>query len=149
MQRLVVSLRLPDRISTGHETANSLELVGIICRRLCSPCRWIDLVPLFGLGTYALSRLYHTGRNLIYVRWGHLLRTLRLKTLLPRLQLYADAIHFKTRRYDNIFGFIDGTFRPIARPTHWQKQFFSGYKRLHGFHFQGIKVELTHALFIL
>jgi len=33
------------------------------------------------------------------------------------LQMYADAISAKAAALDNCFGFIDGTVRPISKPT--------------------------------
>lgn len=37
-----------------------------------------------------------------------------------------------------IWGFIDGTFREICRPTKDQRTFYSGYKKTHGFKFQAL-----------
>jgi hypothetical protein len=37
-----------------------------------------------------------------------------------------------------IWGFIDGTFRSICRPKRHQEALYSGYKKQHGFKYQGI-----------
>jgi len=39
---------------------------------------------------------------------------------------------------DNCWGFIDDTFRPIARPSVNQRMMYNGHKRVHGFKFQSI-----------
>ena len=49
---------------------------------------------------------------------------------------FADAIHSKGAALDNCWGFIDGTVRPIARPTKNQAIMFSGHKRVHCIKFQ-------------
>ncbi|KAJ8915566.1 hypothetical protein NQ315_012451 [Exocentrus adspersus] len=38
----------------------------------------------------------------------------------------------------NCWGFIDGTARPICRPSHNQEQYFSGHKRQHCIKYQSI-----------
>src|SRR4051794_28192081 len=39
-------------------------------------------------------------------------------------------------RSSNVWGFIDGTVRPIARPTRHQRQVYNGHKRVHAIKFQ-------------
>ena len=38
----------------------------------------------------------------------------------------------------NCFGFINGTVRPICRPTQYQKIVFNGHKRVHSLKFQSV-----------
>ena len=40
--------------------------------------------------------------------------------------------------FDNCWGFIDGTVRPICRPNVNQKIVYNGHKRLHGIKFQSV-----------
>ena len=41
-------------------------------------------------------------------------------------------------RTRQVWGFIDGTFREICRPSCNQRFYYSGYKKKHGFKYQGI-----------
>ncbi|XP_046860923.1 uncharacterized protein LOC124454159 [Xenia sp. Carnegie-2017] len=54
------------------------------------------------------------------------------------LQVYANAIHEKGAPYENCFGFIDGTVRPISRPKKHQRIVYNGHKRVHSLKFQGV-----------
>ena len=54
------------------------------------------------------------------------------------MKLFCEKIHSKGAPLQNCWGFIDGTLRPIARPSVNQKVMYNGHKRLHGFKFQSI-----------
>ena len=58
--------------------------------------------------------------------------------LKDRFELYANKVYNKCDVLENVWGFIDGTFRQIARPTYHQKRAYSGYKRAHGIKFQSV-----------
>jgi len=49
---------------------------------------------------------------------------------------FAAAVHAKGAPLRQCFGFIDGTVRPIARPTVNQRIMYSGHKRVHCLKFQ-------------
>jgi len=53
------------------------------------------------------------------------------------MESYVKALSHH-HRIDNIWGFIDGMFRPFCRPQLNQQVMYSGYKKLHGFKIQGI-----------
>lgn len=62
-----------------------------------------------------------------------------------RFALYSQAIATKTGCYAlRIWGLIDGTLKPVARPSHNQKAAYSGHKRLHGIKFQNVTVPDGH-----
>ncbi|KAK6179757.1 hypothetical protein SNE40_012044 [Patella caerulea] len=54
--------------------------------------------------------------------------------------MFCDAISEKGSPMSNIFGFIDGTVRPICRPTQHQKICYNGHKRVHAVKFQSVVV---------
>ncbi|CAB3977112.1 Hypothetical predicted protein [Paramuricea clavata] len=62
------------------------------------------------------------------------------KICLPKnLESYANAIHVKGSPLLTCFGFIDGTVRPICRPSVNQRiAVYNGHKRLHAIKFQSI-----------
>ncbi|CAC5389771.1 unnamed protein product [Mytilus coruscus] len=51
---------------------------------------------------------------------------------------YADAIAARDAPLLNCWGFIDGTVRPLCRPTTNQRILFNGHKRVHAIKFQSI-----------
>ena len=57
-----------------------------------------------------------------------------------QLKAYVKAIDETAATSDSlqIWGFIDGTVRPIARPTSEQQLYYSGHKGYHGMKFQSI-----------
>ena len=70
----------------------------------------------------------------IHDRFGHLLETLVLVWLDPGI--FSQVIHVKGAPLNQCWGFIDGTPRPMARPTRNQKIMYSGHKRTHCIKFQ-------------
>ena len=74
--------------------------------------------------------------NDIHSRFSHLLTSFELIWLDE--QSFADAIHMKGAPLQQCIGFIDGTVRPIARPSVNQRIMFSGHKRIHCLKFQVI-----------
>ena len=54
------------------------------------------------------------------------------------LQIYSDSIAAKGTALQNCFGFIDGTVRPICRPSEQQRILYNGHERLHGLKFQSV-----------
>ena len=70
----------------------------------------------------------------VYSRFEKRLTTLDLVWF--DLAAFSDAVYSKGAALDNCFGFIDGTVRPVARPTRSQRVLFSGHKRVHCIKFQ-------------
>ncbi|KAH9154499.1 hypothetical protein AeRB84_003416 [Aphanomyces euteiches] len=54
--------------------------------------------------------------------------------------LSRNAIADKTGVQSSCAAFIDGTVRPIARPTYFQKQAYNGCKRVHSIKFQSVSL---------
>jgi hypothetical protein len=50
---------------------------------------------------------------------------------------YTAAVQ-ETGSVKGVWGFVDGTLRPICRPSEDQRLWYSGYKKKHAFKFQGI-----------
>jgi DDE superfamily endonuclease len=56
-----------------------------------------------------------------------------------RIAHYASIVQAKSQNLVcDIWGFVDGTFRPCCRPSFGQKQLYSGHKRQHGIKFQTV-----------
>ena len=75
----------------------------------------------------------------IFDRFSHLLSDLNQPWLfIENLQSFADAISNKGAALDNCWGFVDGTVRPICRPTRNQRAVYNGHKRVHALKFQSV-----------
>lgn len=70
----------------------------------------------------------------MYDRFSQLLDSLDLIGLDP--ERFAQVIHDKGAPLNQCWGFIDGTPRPMARPTRNQQIMYSGHKRVHCIKFQ-------------
>lgn len=61
---------------------------------------------------------------------------LDVERLGPRLATFARAVSDQNAPLGVCWGFIDGTARPICRPTRNQRLYYSGHKRYHALKFQ-------------
>ena len=55
-----------------------------------------------------------------------------------RMPYYARKVYEKCGLVQNVWGFIDGTFRKTCRPSYFQRLAYSGHKRCHGIKFQSV-----------
>lgn len=76
--------------------------------------------------------------DFLFERYGKLLKFDASRLTSLKLQEFAAAIHAKGGALDNCFGFIDGTVRPISRPTINQRTAYNGHKRTHALKFQSV-----------
>ena len=102
-----------------------------------------SLARTFGRSQSACSRVCMATIDAIHSQWGHLLDiTSAHEGLLrpERLRRYADVLsdHEQGSPLGGLWGFIDGTVRPIARPSRGQRELYSGHKRQHGHKYQVI-----------
>ncbi|CAN7978213.1 unnamed protein product [Ixodes persulcatus] len=79
--------------------------------------------------------MFHIERN-----FGFLLDDLTVHNwlTLANPKEMSEAVHCKGAPLTNCWAFIDGTARPICRPSEDQRQFFSGHKRVHALKYQAL-----------
>jgi hypothetical protein len=123
---------------TRYQPSSELALCLVLVRQ-SFPQRLFQLSNLFGRSESYLSTVYNDTIEHLCLRYRQMLQwhpSLQYR----RLRRYARAI----KRVGGwtgegtIWGFIDGTFRATCRPTENQRFFYSGYKKHHGFKYQGI-----------
>ncbi|KAK9318168.1 hypothetical protein V1522DRAFT_397377 [Lipomyces starkeyi] len=117
-------MKLTTIIATVKQKSKFLVLNIFICRRLAYPNRLYDLVRHFGRSRSAMTELIWTTALQIYNIFKHLLYWDDVRLNENFLRIYADAIHRKGAALDNCFRFIDGTVRPICRPTLHKREEF-------------------------
>ena len=77
--------------------------------------------------------------NWIYDNFRQKLNDFNQAWLSPiKLEEYAAAIHDKGATIDFRWGFVDGTVRPICRPSQNQRIVYNGHKRVHALKFQNV-----------
>ena len=133
------ALDLPNEITChfyNDLVVDSTEALCIVLSRLAYPCRYLDMVPLFGISVPQLS-IFNQTIDLIDSSHNHRLSDLNQGWLSPRcLKAFADSVHRKGAALDNMWGFIDGTVRPCCRPTVNQRILYNKHKRLHTLKYQ-------------
>jgi hypothetical protein len=148
LPRLKATLRIPDQIRAGHGVDSGWVFSGqegllLLLRRLAYPCRWEDLVPIFGLYIEEMSTLFSWMISHVYENFHYLLESLaRWKPLFPS---FAEACaEMGSPANLGVFGFVDGTLRQIDRPSarnghgNMQRAAYSGHKKKHGLKFESV-----------
>ncbi|KAG0427280.1 hypothetical protein HPB47_025656 [Ixodes persulcatus] len=135
------ALLMPNVVCSSQGVVVSGEEALLMClRRLAYPNRWWDLEPIFGRHSSAMSSI--VGQVLTHIdgTFGHLLDDLTTHSWLSLgdLERFARAVHARGAPLPNCWGFVDGTARPICRPSTNQRIYFSGHKRLHALKYQSI-----------
>ena len=138
--RLVEVFGYPEKFTCYNGTVyNSVEAICIFLRRFAYPCRYSDMIHMFGRPVPQLCMISNHLLNFMYEHWNHLLSTFQQNWLtVQNLQKFCDDIHQRGAPLSNCFGFVDGTVRPICRPSTNQRIVYNGHKRIHSLKFQSV-----------
>ena len=86
----------------------------MLLKRLSYPCRYANMIPLFGRPVPENCMIINTAIDYLYDRHAHRITDWNNDILDPvHFQQYADAIHQRGAALKNCFGFIDGTVRGV------------------------------------
>jgi hypothetical protein len=106
--------------------------------RLSYPGRYKQFMDHFGRSRAWLSSVFNDTITHLVLRYRDKLFWDPHRLTLQTLQRYAHATQ-EAGGVSRVWGWIDGTIRPICRPsTVEQRPYWSGYKKTHGFKYQGI-----------
>ena len=118
---LVEALRLPPIFKCANGTicngtiCNGTEGLCVVLKRFAYPCRYSDMIPIFGRSVSEMSIISNEVIDRIYNEHGHRVTQWNHRILdQTLLSTYANAIFDKGAALDNCFGLIDGTVRPIC-----------------------------------
>ena len=106
-----------------------IEGLIILLRRLVFPCRWGDVVDLFGRSCSALSRIFRYMLRYITSSCCHLLcfDISRFRAMLPE---WAAVVRRRCPdTYQTVVAFLDGTLRKTCRPAPATYKLPPGIKR--------------------
>ena len=89
----------------------------IMLKRFAYPCRYSNMIPIFGRCVPELSMISNEVVDWMYTTHGHKITQSNHELLYPAaLNQYADAISNKGAALKICFVLIDGTMRPTSRP---------------------------------
>jgi hypothetical protein len=130
-------LRIPKVWKTKSRcVAPGWEVLCMLLRRFSYPCRLCDLQPMFGRKKSHISEFINELVHYLYETWkDKLFWGIDSSDMIFE---WCDAVARKGAPLDNCFGFIDGTVRPICRPSEDQRIVYNGHKRTHAIKFQSI-----------
>ena len=137
---LVNIMLIPEIVTYNRLTVDPVEGMCILLKRFAYPCRYSDMVPRFARPVPELCIITNHVMDLIYNQWSFLLSDFEGRNSLSpqNLTKYAAAIYAKGAPLTNCWGFIDGTVRPISRPSNNQRALYNGHKRVHAIKFQSV-----------
>jgi hypothetical protein len=139
IQLLVDLLGLPQDIRTREGVrSNGTEALAICLRRLVFPKRWIDMAGMFGRAPSTLCHIFYYVVEFLDKKLENFLffDTSRITNNLER---YCAAVSAKApESIAGVWGFIDGTIRPICRSSKGQQAMYNGHKRVHALKFQTV-----------
>jgi hypothetical protein len=111
----------------------------MVLYKLSWPRRMSDLRDTFGGTKQRCSRIVNHVVVFLYLRFYPKMSTLdRMRYTDDYLLYLCSAGLLKHEVMDNIWGFIDATIRPCARPVRFQKVVYNGKNRVHSIKFQSI-----------
>jgi hypothetical protein len=148
--RVVVALRtmgLPESIHTPARDKCSLyEALAMMCMKYAWPTRLGSMVKVFGTSTSRISRVIGVLRRLIYQTFGRALQR-PLMLSLEDLTRFSAAVQDRCGQ-GNVFGFVDGTVRPMCKPDQMQGPCYTGKDKCHALKYQGLTTPngLLHQL---
>ena len=107
---------------------NKIEALCITLRRLAYPSRLQDVGQLFGRCGEDISNVSNS-----VIHWLHQSHMRELKDFSQpwvKFEEFAQKISSAGSPLPHCFGFIDGTVRPMCRPSKNQKAVYNGHKKV-------------------
>lgn len=102
---------------------------------LANPSTLIVERLFWGLSEWKVSEIFNRTIELIYNRWGHLVKQLQDQAILPKMEMFCQAVHDRGSPLDRCWGFMDKATREIDRPPRQQRLWYKAWER---------KQELKH-----
>jgi hypothetical protein len=137
IERIASAMRLPVILVVNRVTVKRSWALAMLLRKLVWPVRLTDLAVEFGLDTSSTGRIINEMATTLMRLYGDHLQFWPGVTA-SHVARCAAAITAHSPEVIDIWGFIDGTGRSIARPVEHQRPLYSGYKRHHQVNYQGV-----------
>ena len=110
----------------------------VVLRRLAYPCRFVDLVNVFGLPSNRICDIFHTTIDYLYASYARKLNQYAIWS--DHLPIFAQAMKEMGAPYNNLCNIFDGHFVAFCRPGELgnstsrldQSEVYTGEKAQHG-----------------
>ena len=120
-------------IAPGAETAS------ILLKAFIYPCRLRDIILSFGRHEEQLYMIIGEVTRYVYsLYYSSIRNTYQPLLSTAELQRLADCLSNAAAPFQIYWGFINGTARPICRPSENQRAIYSGHKWVYALKFQGV-----------
>ncbi|POM76727.1 Hypothetical protein PHPALM_6003 [Phytophthora palmivora] len=137
---LLIHYLRPPKVIYTHEgvRSNAIEALAICLRRQLYSVRWIDMAGMFGRAPSTLCHIFYYIVEFLDEKLTDLLYFDKTR-ITNNMERYCAAIASKAPdSIQRVWEFIDGTIRPICRPSKGQQAMFNGHKRVHAVKFQTV-----------
>ena len=133
-------LGIPDIVVTNNrDRCPGLWAFCMLLFKLSWPRLMSDLRDVFGGTKQRCGRIVNHVAVFLYVRFSDKMSTLdRERYNDDYILRLCDAGFQKNGIMENIWGFLDATIRPCARPVRFQKVVYNGKNRVHSIKFQTV-----------
>jgi hypothetical protein len=137
IHQLCEHLRIPEKwVTKSRYAAPGWEVLCMLLRRFAYPCRLKDLQLMFGRQKSHISEFINELVHFLHEKWES--KLFWAVEHLDEIEYWCECVTLKGSPLDKCYGFIDGTVRPICRPTDDQRTVYNGHKRVHAIKFQSI-----------
>ena len=109
------------RIRKGQRFPADICLM-VVLRRLAYPCRFVDLVNMFGIPSNRLCDIFHFTLDYLYHRFAE--KCQNITTWLPFFPDFCTAMRDYGSPYANLIGLLDGNFMKTSRPCGLGNKYF-------------------------
>lgn len=135
--RALINLGVPPIIITRTRDKCSLFVaLSMMCMKFAWPNRLGSMVRMFGTSMSRMSRIIGELRRILFTMFAPALAA-PCPISLSNLERFAGAVAVKSGSR-NVFGFIDGTVRPIPKPSYLQAAVYNGKDRVHAIKYQAL-----------
>ena len=133
-------LGIPDIVVTkNRDSCPGLWAFCMVLYKLSWPRRMCDLRDAFGGTKQRCGRIVNCVVIFLYKRFSAKMSTLDRERYTDEYLLHLCECGFKKNGVmENIWGFIDATIRPCARPVRFQKVVYNGKNKVHSIKFQTV-----------
>lgn len=135
-EQVHAALKLPAYIQTDIQDMEDSRVALLMLLGYLRGRSLRGLESQWGWSKSRISRIRSEIAQLILDQWGHLLDVSKC-SLLSKDQLQRYALQIRHHcGVDLIWGFVDGTLRPVARPSKGQEAVYNGWKHIHALKYQ-------------
>lgn len=140
IDRVRALLGIPEVVITkNRDSISGFVAFCMLLFKLSWPRRMSDLRDEFGGTKQRCSRIVNHVVVFLFQRFSPKMSTLDRGRYTDEYLLHLCRVGYeKNDVMDNIWGFIDATIRPCARPVRFQKVVYNGKNRVHSIKFQSI-----------